>query len=232
MTDFHSHILPGIDDGSSSIEESLRLLSMLSEQGVTQVIATPHFYPNRMSLDAFLQRRDAAYESLRPYLTEEMPRILLGAEVRYYDGIRHLQGIERLCAEGSDVLLLEMSFERWSEMTVKEVEAICRAGKVQVVLAHIDRYLSYQSEGTLERLLEAGALLQANASFFCDIFTKRRALRMCCYHLIHAIGSDCHNISTRPPKIGKAFGIIEKHLGADFLAQLNDFTESILRVSK
>lgn len=64
MIDFHSHILPGIDDGSASVEESLKLLEMLAEQGVKTVVATPHFYPDRTSVSDFLRRRDAAYQRL------------------------------------------------------------------------------------------------------------------------------------------------------------------------
>ncbi|MGM9642345.1 MAG: CpsB/CapC family capsule biosynthesis tyrosine phosphatase, partial [Eubacteriales bacterium] len=166
MTDFHSHILPGIDDGSASVEESCAMLRMLEAQGITKVIATPHFYPNRTSLDRFIERRRASLELLKPTLTDGMPRILLGAEVNYYDGIRRMEGLERLCIEGSRVLLLEMPFERWSEMTLNEVSVLSRSGKVKVVLAHIDRYISYQAEGDLERLLESGVLFQMNASYF------------------------------------------------------------------
>lgn len=232
MTDFHSHILPGVDDGSSSVEESCALLRMLREQGITNVIATPHFYPNRTSLDRFIEKRKAAYERLRPSLTEDMPSIRLGAEVYYYDGIRRMEGLERLCIEGSRVLLLEMPFSRWSEMTLKEVATLARSGKVQVVLAHIDRYMSYQVDGSLERLLEAGVLFQMNASYFNGMLTGRRAIRMCRDHLVHAIGSDCHNITSRPPKIGKAHELIEKRLGREFLEQMNAFTEGLLDSSK
>ena len=57
MTDFHTHILPGVDDGSPSVEDSLAMLRKEAEQDVWQVLATPHFYANVDSPDSFLQKR-------------------------------------------------------------------------------------------------------------------------------------------------------------------------------
>ena len=107
MIDFHSHILPGMDDGSKNIEESLALLRMLAEQGVKKVVATPHFYANDESVEKFLARRQQSYESLRAALPAGMPEILLGAEVRYYQGISRLKELKELCVQGSNLLLLE-----------------------------------------------------------------------------------------------------------------------------
>ena len=176
MIDFHSHILPGIDDGSASVEESLKLLEMLAEQGVKTVVATPHFYPDRTSVSDFLRRRDAAYQRLCECDLSGLPDIILGAEVKYYDSIRRLPELERLCVGDTRVLLLEMPFEKWSEMTLKEVETLSRSGRLTVVLAHIDRYLAFQSREAWERLFESGVLTQVNASFFVGRFTRRKAL--------------------------------------------------------
>ncbi len=231
MIDFHSHILPGIDDGSASAEESIKLLEMLRDQGVKTVVATPHFYPNRTPIDDFLTQRDAAYRKIEPYLTEGLPRILLGAEVRYYDGIRRMEDLDALCIEGSEMLLLEMPFGKWSEMTLKEVGSLSRSGRAQIILAHIDRYISIQSAQCIERLLDAGVLLQFNASYFHGFFTKRKALQMFEHELVHAIGSDCHNLTTRPPKIGKAFEVIAKYFGSEGLNRMNEYTKSLLCIS-
>ncbi len=232
MIDFHSHILPGIDDGSASVEESLELLRMLSEQGVDTVVATPHFYPDRMSVETFLERRERAYAKLTEADLTGLPRIIPGAEVRYYDGIYRLRELELLCAGESRVLLLEMPFSRWSELTVKEVTALARSGRVTVVLAHIERYLSFQSPEAWERLFESGVLTQVNASFFTGFLTKRKALNMLGNRAIHVIGSDCHNLTTRAPIIGKASEVIEKRFGRECLDHISEFTRDLLCVSK
>jgi len=65
LVDFHSHILPGVDDGSASIEESLKMLQAEAGQGITHVVATPHFYPRYDDPERFLERRNAASEALQ-----------------------------------------------------------------------------------------------------------------------------------------------------------------------
>ena len=66
VTDFHSHILPAIDDGSATVEESVAMLRMEAEQGITHVVATPHFYAAHQTPETFLQARDAAEAALQP----------------------------------------------------------------------------------------------------------------------------------------------------------------------
>ena len=65
MIDLHTHILPNVDDGSSSLEESLALLRMLASQGVTLTAATPHFYATSDTPEKFFRRREAAWNLSR-----------------------------------------------------------------------------------------------------------------------------------------------------------------------
>ena len=89
MIDFHSHILPGVDDGSVSLEQSIAMLQEEAKQGIHCVIATPHFYPEQEDVDTFLQRRDAAEAALRKEMEKytDLPKLLVGAEVFYFSGI-------------------------------------------------------------------------------------------------------------------------------------------------
>ena len=91
IADLHSHILPGIDDGSRSLEESLVMLSMEADQGVGVVAATPHFDPRRDSPEAFLDRRNAAAQALTRAMGEDIRRS--SSRVRkmlsFPDGRRH-----------------------------------------------------------------------------------------------------------------------------------------------
>ena len=57
MIDFHTHILPGLDDGAKTLDESIQLLKMEEEQGVDTIVLTPHYYHEREDLKSFLQRR-------------------------------------------------------------------------------------------------------------------------------------------------------------------------------
>ena len=111
MIDFHSHILPGIDDGSQSVEMSLEMLGALKAQGAGVVCATSHFYATERSPERYLYRRQEAFEKLKPQLPEDAPEILLGAEVLYFPGISRMEALPSLCLEGTNLLLLEMPFE-------------------------------------------------------------------------------------------------------------------------
>ena len=228
MIDWHSHVLPQIDDGSRSIEESIALLEMLSGQGVDTVIATPHFYANDESLEHFLERRRESYQKLCAVLPEGLPRILLGAEVSYYSGISRLEGLCELCIEGTRLLLLEMPFAKWTDHTVREVISIASRGDVTVILAHIERYIDMQNDGVFDTLLEYGVIMQVNASFFNRGPSKRRALKLLAKGRIQVIGSDTHNITSRPPTLDSAYRVIEKKFGKDFVYEINEYGHFLL----
>lgn len=228
MIDWHSHILPGMDDGCRTVEESILLLKMLKEQGVEKVVLTPHFYANDESVEDFLKRRESCFAELKAHLFEGAPELLLGAEIKYYPSISRLDDIKRLTIEDKALLLLEMPFSTWTEYTVRELTELSSNTGLTVILAHIERYLKLQKKYVWERIYENELLMQVNASFFNDITTRRRAINMLKDNKIHFIGSDCHNSTTRPPNIGKAYNIIEKKLGADFNLQMCDYGLSFL----
>lgn len=230
MLDFHSHILPGIDDGSRSVEESRALLDALARQGVSQVIATPHFYADEQSVERFLSRRQAAFQRLiASERTESLP-IRLGAEVRYYPGISRLDGLEKLCVEGTSVLLLEMPMSKWTHSVVQEVLEIANLYDITVVLAHVERYALLQRPEVLYGLRNAGVLFQTNASFFADWKTRIYAFRLMKRYGVHLLGSDCHNLHKRPPRMGEATRLIGKKYGSEYLEQLCAFAFDLVAV--
>ncbi len=228
MIDWHTHILPGMDDGSRNEAETLSLLEELRAQGVDTVAATSHFYANDESVERFLERREEAYHKLCTVQKDGLPSVMLGAEVRYYPGISHMNDLDKLVIQGSCMLLIEMSASRWTEYTLRELITLAGSGKWEVMLAHVERYLKFQSADVWERLLESGVMMQTNASFFTELGARHKALSMLNHGRIHFIGSDCHNMTSRPPKIGKAFEIIEKKLGSSFANQFTEYSYSML----
>ena len=113
MIDFHTHILPGIDDGSRDMDETIGLLREEIRQGVRTIVATPHFYANRISVEGFLHRREQSVQSLGAVLSrgEEIfdcngkageggavvPQILTGAEVYFFPGMGRAEKLRNLC---------------------------------------------------------------------------------------------------------------------------------------
>ncbi len=216
MIDIHTHILPEMDDGSRNVEESMTMLCMLSNQGVDTVVATPHFVIDINSPDEFLARRDEAARKLKEAFDEETirPKIALGAEVQFYPDICSLDGIERFCIGETKYILIEMPFMHWTRYTYQVLNHLYMSRGVVPVIAHIERYLDFLNENeAFLKLREIGALIQINSSFLSDKFTRKKALNMVKKGIVSFVGSDCHNLTSRPPNLGEGCEVIYKKLG-------------------
>lgn len=222
MVDLHSHILPGVDDGSQSPEESEALLQMLKDQGVQTVVATPHFYPRKDRVEAFLARRaEAAAKLSAP--------VLLGAEVAYFPGISHSKELARLTLGDTKLLLLEMPYGRWDDKMVQELCAFATQTGLTPVLAHVDRY-PRQIRRWGKLLLDSGVYFQCNAHAFLHWRRRGWALRRLKRGELHFLGSDTHNLKNRLPHMEAAAAIITKKLGSEPLETLTAFTKKMLNI--
>lgn len=207
MIDLHTHILPNMDDGCKNVNESEQMLRELKQQGVTTIVATPHFYAEQEAPQEFLLRRKKASEQLKN------AEVLLGAEVAYFNGISRCEEITLLCIEGTRLLLLELPFDAWNRTMLDEVCSMNKRLGIITVIAHIDRYRSLPNfSEAIERMLQCGIKMQCNAASITSICSGRRLLRMIRNGMIHFIGSDCHNMTHRPPNIAKAMARMEKKL--------------------
>ena len=234
MIDFHSHILPGIDDGSRSVEESIRMLRAEAEQGISKVIATPHFYAHHDSPERFLERRKEAEERLREAMErhENMPEIEIGAEVYYFSGISESDVLKLLTIGQKRCILLEMPVSSWTPQMYKEIEAIRVKQGITPIIAHMDRYIApFRTRGIPERLAELPVAVQVNASFFLRRSTASMAIRMLRRDQIHLLGSDCHNMDMRPPNLGPALQAIRRRLGDEAIDRILLNGESVLENS-
>jgi len=207
MIDIHCHVLPQMDDGSRSVEESLAMLEALAAQGVGCAVATPHFYAEENSPEDFLERRAASMEKLTEIWRPGLPILKLGAEVCYFEGISRCESLDALKIEGTELLLLEMPFCRWSQRTLQEVWEL-QASRATVLLAHIERYLYWQDGETWDALAKWGVLNQCNATFFQRWLTRHKAIRMLREGKIHLLGSDSHNMDDRPPRLDAALAVL------------------------
>ena len=224
MIDIHSHILPGVDDGAKTPEESVSILKAMKAQGVTKVIATPHFYSHKDTWESFLERRQAAFEKI-PYDPEQMPEILLGAEVTYFDRMIHSEGLKQLQLGDSKLLLLEMPFRDWTDQMVQEVCDLSMYAGVTPVLAHIDRYREKQQlPKYLKYLRKSDVLFQCGTDPFLQPASLRWAMKMFRKGNVHFLGSDAHNLTARPPQMDKAAQVITEKLGEAAMDQINTFS--------
>lgn len=228
MIDLHSHILPQMDDGSKSPEESRRLLEIMKEQGINTVVATPHFYARREDPETFLRRRREAFEKLPG--GQELPKVLLGAEVAWFSGMKTCEALNRLQIGNTGLLLVEMPFSPWTEQTVEEVCQIPMHLGLTPVLAHAERYLdSGKIRKYMEYFLQNDVLLQCNTYMLKDFWRGRWICKQLENGNVHFLGSDCHGLQARAPKWGEATALLKKRLGVqkfdDFVARSQGLLE-------
>ena len=231
ISDFHSHILPHMDDGSKSVEESVALLELEAAQGVQHVLLTPHFYAHHESPAEFLARRHEAESLLMHAISgrNDIPHLTIGAEVAYYLGMSQSEELPLLAIRGTDCILIEMPPAPWPKSVWRELYAIREEHGLTPIIAHVDRYIRpLRTYGIPKRLEESGMLVQANANFFIRRETERFALRMLKAGQIHLIGSDCHNLETRRPNLQTAAEKIQRKLGLKALERISAVEHSIL----
>ena len=215
--DFHSHILPRMDDGSHSVEESLAMLRLSWSQGIRQMILTPHFYPQHTTPQRFLEKRNRSVELLREGIQGEdaLPLLRCGAEVYFYPQMSHSDALRELTIQGTNCLLVEMPFGPWTDRMYAELEGIYNNLGLVPIVAHVDRYLGrFRDYGIPGRLADLPVLVQANAECFLK---GSRGMKLLASHQIHLLGSDCHNMTDRKPNLGPALEQIERKLGKDAL---------------
>jgi len=228
MIDVHTHILPGIDDGSKSVEMSLEMLRILASQGVTTVVATPHFYATRNNPESFYEDRQRAREQLGQ-LPEDLPQVLLGAEVAYFEGISRSAQLENMRLGSSDLLLVEMPMSPWTDRMLDELRQIPGNLELQPVLAHVDRYLHRsQLPRYLEELLDMGISLQVSASAFERFSERGKMLRLVKNGCVDFLGSDTHNLEKRAPNMDIAARVIAKKLGEEALMDITARSAQLL----
>ena len=229
MIDIHSHILPQMDDGSQSPEESRQLLELLHRQGVQVLVATPHFYGTQDTPEHFLERRAKALSQLEG-IPEGMT-VLHGGEVAYFDGMSHCQALADLQLGNSGLILVEMPFVKWTERMFQELCQLPLQLGLTPVLAHVERYRRRDQLPRFQKmLLQQGILFQCNAEAFVNFTTRRWAVSQLRQGNIQFLGSDAHNLTTRPPRLEQAAQVITKKLGSDFLPDLMEQAKTFLKL--
>ena len=229
--DFHSHILPAIDDGSRDVKTSIEMLQMSSAQRIAVMIATPHFYPMHDRVEDFLQRRNEAHERLQSCLTADMPKIILGAEVAFFKGISRAEKLEAMTVENTKLLLLEMPFAPWSDEDIEEVRILAENRGFTVMLAHVERYFSIrENRKKMQELLRLPVIVQINSGSLLDWKKREKIVRMFQDGQAHVLGSDCHGVFRRSPNLLAGREVLKKRLGQDILDDIDQTGYRLLQI--
>lgn len=227
--DYHSHVLPGIDDGAKSIEESVEILDMMAKAGVDVLFCTPHFYPHKQSLESFLDKRNEAFELLKPYIKPNHPEIRLGAEVLLSKSLSP-EELTLLKLQGTDYVLIEMPYVHFSQSIYNSLYEVADTQNVKVLVAHIERYLQYNSLDEVEELFaQENAIGQINCTSLRKFGLRRNCIKLIRHGCVQALGSDYHRIERGYALLDEGVRILGKKLRKNELCALMQSSEKLLQ---
>lgn len=231
IVDVHSHILPGIDDGSQNIETTLEILNTCAQHGVDMMVATPHFYADQDRIDTFLEKRNEAYQKVLSAGGNEIVSIKLGAEVAYFAGISRAERINELAFENTNLLLLEMPFVTWDDSVLKEVKDLIEKRGLRIIIAHLERFLKIPgNKPYINRLLEMPVYVQINSQSLTDRWHRKDLLKLYKENRAQFIGSDCHGMHRRPPNLWEGRKVLTDKFGEKYMEQFDKNIQRIMEI--
>jgi len=218
LTDIHCHILPGVDDGPASVDQSLALARALVAGGVGQVFATPHYITGTAWALPADQVRQKVDELQAAFQEHGIPLTLQpGMEIALHQHLaKELQQNKLQPLGDSNYYLLELPFQPFRDDLLDTLLSFQNYGKI-VILAHPERVPLFQQQtASLFRLIEQGVLIQVNIGSLLGLFGKKAqttALQLLERDAIHFVASDAHGPEARKPPTGKEWLQMEQILG-------------------
>ena len=215
MIDIHCHILYGVDDGAASYDESCEMLDVAAGQGITHIIATPHYRKGMFPYHT--TEIMAAFERLREEAASLGIGLYLGCEYHAdSDMVVNLRSGRILTLAGGDHVLCEFSSSDPYSRMRSRLDELTAVGYVPVI-AHAERCELFQKdEGLLDEFRKMGALIQLNADSILGSdgrFIKRTCRRILKNDLADIVASDCHDMSARYNRMGQCYDHIASKYG-------------------
>ena len=215
MIDIHSHIIPFVDDGSSSIEQSLSMIDEAINQGITDIICTPHYRKNTFIVSADEIKEN--YLILKEKAKEKSIKIFLGQEIycrKTEEVIEMLHNKTVLPLNNSRFILLEFSYTE--KIDISEVVYIANLKGYLPIIAHIERY-HYLDLDAVKEIKSSGGFIQINASSLMGkegTKQKKFILALLKERLVDFVASDIHQ--GRKNWMNKAYNLVGKKFGQEY----------------
>lgn len=216
LIDIHTHIIPNVDDGANSFEESLLMIEEMVEQGVTDVFATPHVHSNATKAPWEVQVKK--FELLKEKVKHLDINLHLGAEARYRKNLR--TNYEDYKFVGTNYILMEFSW-----FTKDDVHGVLKdlknKGLIPIV-AHVERY-SYLTIDDYKKMKEDGVLLQVNTGALIGIDREKwqtAANILIDEKLADFVATDCHNTVNRLANLKETYYFLKDKIDEEYLDDL------------
>ncbi|MBR3645134.1 MAG: hypothetical protein IKN54_01830 [Lachnospiraceae bacterium] len=226
MVDIHSHILPMLDDGSGSFEETIEMLSIAQHYNVRHIVASSHGnmeqYPYEVERykEAFKRLQDKIrHRDMRVRIYPGM-EIMLGDDTSVAEVISKLKSGQLLTINDTDYVLVEVPFTVSTRYITEHTQPLIDAG-YKVILAHPERYHVIKARPErAEELVGSGLILQVNAGSIADVFgreCRQAALQMLDMDMAQIIATDAHDTRRRSHNMNGAMDMLESRYDDDMI---------------
>lgn len=225
MIDIHCHLLPNIDDGSQSWEESLEMARLASQDGIRVAIATPHWIQGtkwQPSADEIKTKVRELNQRIRE--SEINLTVLAGMEIGISENLCSLVSSGKILTLGeSPCLLIEIPYVSLP-YGIEDIIFSLNLIKTLPILAHPERNKEIQrNPKRVLELVNAGAYVQVTAGSLYGYFgehARRCALELAKLGMIHAVATDAHSVEERPPFLSKSLEVLEEVIGKEKTEEL------------
>lgn len=225
IIDIHSHILPGVDDGAKDMRETERMLSRALRQGISGIIATPHYDAGGVE-KKYIKCRNS-YEKVRKYIKEcELPiELYLGNEIFYSESI--IEELEKgyiHTMNGTRYVLVEFPLYADYDYIERALRNIQYAG-YWPILAHVERYEALRKIERVRTLVDMGIYIQVNQGSLTNkkrFRTRSFCLKLMKQGLVHLLATDSHDSKQRRPEFKECFEYIDKKVGKSYRVLISE----------
>ncbi len=224
MIDFHTHILPGIDDGSQSYEETIELLKEAKNVGFDKIISTSHYVLNFYETPEY--KRKEIIDELKQ--EKNVPEIFLGSEIFLtHNIIELLQEFKPSTINQTNYILIEISPKEQNFNNLKDAVIKLKENNYRIILSHPERYSIFQKNfKLLYDLKKLGVLFQCNYTSILGkygLFAKLTIKKMLKYNLVNFLGTDVHKKNTVYKNVLKATNKISKYISDEYLQNITTY---------
>lgn len=235
FVDAHCHVLPEVDDGAQSMNETRQMLQMAYDEGIRYIIATPHHHPRRGKASPRQLRRQLKLVREEAEKISEKLRVYLGTEVYFGQDVPDKLKEEKiLTMNRTRYVLVEFSPIDSFDYICQGIQQIQMKG-FEVILAHIERYRSMREDiGRAEHLADMGVRIQVNAGSITGQSgwkIKRYIKQLMDRDLVFCVGTDAHDPKSRPPQMKKAAEYVKKKYGEEYVRRMF-FSNAVVMLKK
>ncbi len=225
IIDLHCHILPNIDDGAENMEETIEMLSMAIDEGISGMVATSHAEAEVGPKQS--KRYLEAYREVLQYIeSNNIPmKLFYGNELYYSEGIMSaLRNGEAHTLNGTRYVLVEFPIYESFYYIERGIRNLQNIG-CWPIIAHVERYQALQSEEKIRQLIELGAYIQVNANSIlgkAGITTRMYCTKLLRKGLVHVVSTDAHGSRHRRPEIKDCLKLVDRIAGENYRRTISE----------